>query len=73
MALTVNKIPKYKGLVGATKQVQDSSLSDDGSIVSTALDLETTTATKGLILKDRVTSTRYRLKVASGVLSIEAV
>jgi hypothetical protein len=35
-------------------------------------DIEATTAAKGLILTDRTTTTRYRLKVDSGVLSIEA-
>lgn len=36
-------------------------------------DIEFPTATDGIILKDRVTATRYRLKIESGVLGIEVV
>lgn len=37
------------------------------------LDMTFTVATKGVILKDRTTSTLYRLYVNNGTLSIEAV
>lgn len=38
----------------------------------TGTDLEVATAAAGLILTDRVTATRYRIKIASGVLGVEA-
>jgi len=34
-------------------------------------DVKVVNATKGLVLKDRVTASLYRLKVSSGVLSLE--
>ncbi len=38
-----------------------------------ANDIEITDSTKGIILKDTVTGTRYRIKITSGVLGIAAV
>lgn len=40
--------------------------------LQTATDLEITATAAGLILTDRVTATRYRLKIASGTLGVEA-
>jgi hypothetical protein len=40
---------------------------------TTGKDIEITDNTKGVILKDRTTGTRYRLKVDNGTLGIEAV
>jgi hypothetical protein len=40
---------------------------------TTGNDIEITDNTKGVILKDRTTGTRYRLKVDNGTLGIEAV
>lgn len=41
--------------------------------LQTATDFEILTSTAGLILTDRTTTTRYRLKVDSGALGVEAV
>lgn len=37
MALTVNKIPRYKGLSGSDPQIQDSNLTDDGVAIYSEL------------------------------------
>jgi hypothetical protein len=44
-----------------------------GGVVNYASDFECDLATKGLILKDRTTGTRYRLYIDGGVLGIDAL
>jgi len=50
----------------------DDQLTVSGDIIGVG-DIKAYTASKGLILKDRVTGTYYRLKITSGTLGIEAV
>ena len=53
---------------GATTPQLLTTIYGDGRIVS-ANDIEITDATKGIILKDTVTGTRYRISVTSGVVT----
>jgi len=41
MALTVNVIPRYKGLSGSHPQLQDGHITDDGTTVSLSLPIKT--------------------------------
>lgn len=42
MSLTVNSVPRYKGLSGASPQLQDSGIADDGTTITTSRDLTVT-------------------------------
>jgi hypothetical protein len=61
-------------LSGASDGAYDTTLyASAADTLATPGDLKFFTNSKGVILKDRVTGTFYRLKVSSGVLGIEAV
>ena len=42
MALTANKLPRFKGVTGGNNQVQDSGVSDDGSAIALARNTDIT-------------------------------
>ena len=57
MALTVNYVPKYKGLVSSHPQLENSSIYDDGSTTTTKgrnLSVATKTTTYAVLATDEV-------------------